>query len=69
MENHNYNKIQQEKLERKHLINFFRQLTLRDRVKFLAVRYQQILHILKREREEKCCCSDKFLVVLFKLPV
>ena len=52
METHNYNKIQQEKLERKHLINFFRQLTLRDRVKFLAVRYQQILHILKeRERE------------------
>ena len=37
MENHNYNKIQQEKLERKHLINFFGQLTLRDRVKFLAV--------------------------------
>ena len=69
MENHSYNKIQQEKLERKHLINFFRQLTLRDRVKFLAVRYQQILTILKRERAEKCCCSDKFLVVLFKLPV
>ena len=39
MENHNYNKIQQEKLERKHLINFFGQLTLRDRVKFLAVSY------------------------------
>ena len=37
MENHYYNKIQEEKLDRKHLINFFGQLTLRDRVKFLAV--------------------------------
>ena len=37
MENHDYNKIQQEKMERKHLINFFGQLTLRDQVKFLAV--------------------------------
>ena len=32
-----YIRIQQEKLERKHLINFFRQLTLRDRVKFSRV--------------------------------
>ena len=37
METHNYNQIQQQKLEIKHLINFFGQLTLRDRVKFLAV--------------------------------
>ena len=37
METRNYNQIQQQKLEIKHLINFFGQLTLRDRVKFLAV--------------------------------
>ena len=41
METHNYNKIQQEKLERKHLINLFGQSTFRDRVKFLAVKMQK----------------------------
>ena len=44
METHNYNKIQQEKLERKHLINLFGQSTFRDRVKFLAV-YSGIIGI------------------------
>ena len=37
METHKFNEIQQKKSERKHLINFFRQLTFRYRVKFLAV--------------------------------
>ena len=45
MENHKYNKIQQEELEKKHLINFFGQLKLRDRMKFLAVMFEPSLKV------------------------
>ena len=38
-----YIRIQQEKCERKHLINFFRQLTLRDRVKFSRVECEEYI--------------------------
>ena len=51
METHKFNEIQQKKSERKHLINFFRQLTFRYRVKFLAV--QSELEINKKYAKTK----------------